>query len=67
MVTKTLIIMLLGIVVGVALGTTFSRAYPTIKIEFGFALVFAVYGLSIVLAGDILWRALWRAIKQDKT
>ncbi len=63
MVTKTLIIMLIGIVVGVALGTTFSRAYPTIEIDFGLTLVFAVYGLSIVLAGDILWRA----IKRDKT
>ncbi len=67
MVTKTLIIMLLGIVVGVALGTTFSRAYPTIKIDFSLALVFAVYGLSIVLAGDTLWLTLWRTIKRDKT
>ncbi len=67
MVTKTLIIMLLGIVVGVALGTTFSWAHPTIEIDFGVALLFAAYGLSIVLAGDILWRKLWRAIKRDKT
>ncbi len=62
MVTKALIIVL-GIVVGVALGTVFSQVYPTIEIDGGLALLFGVTGLLIVLAG----RALWRAIKGDKT
>ncbi len=63
MVTKALIIVLLGIVVGVALGTVFSQVYPTIEIDGSLALLFGVIGLLIVMAG----RALWRAIKGDKT
>ena len=60
---NTSITVLLGLLVGVALGTMFSRAYPTIEIESGLALLFAVVGLLIVLAV----RALWHAIKRDKT
>lgn len=63
MVTKTLTIVLLGMVVAIALGTVFSQVYPTIKIDGSLALLLGITGLLIVLAS----RALWRAIKGDKT
>ena len=62
MVTKLLMIVVLGIVVGVALGTIFSWAYPTIEIDFGLSLLFAIIGLLIVLVGD----KLRREMKRDK-
>ena len=63
MATKALIIVLLAIVVGVALGTVFSQVYPTTEIDGRLALLFGVIGLLIALVG----RALWRAIKGEKT
>ena len=62
-VAKTLTFVLLGIVVAIVLGTVFSQVYPTIKIDDSLVLLFAIAGLLIVLAS----RALWRAIKGDKT
>ncbi len=60
---KALIIAVLAIMVGVALGTLFSQVYPTIEIDGDLDLLFGVNGLFIVLGGH----AVCGTIKRDKT
>lgn len=64
---KTLIIVCLTIVFGVALGTVFSKAYPTIEIDAGLALLAGVAGLLIALFIVLAGPPLWRALKGDNT